>query len=134
MDEYGDQELDIKKNKNPELQKGHEYIIKRTMYDPFYIMVLDATEKCYRFQYENGNTTWVEKDYYHDTYMFVEDITDFKIQKEVKAFMEQEFESCGMCNGTGQIPDDGSTSGTRTCMVCGGSGQIVKTRTFKEFK
>jgi RecJ-like exonuclease len=134
MDEYNDWKVVEKGNNNPELVKGHEYILKRTTYDPFYILVLDVTEKTYHFKYENGNTFWVEKDYYSKTYTFVEDITSFKIQKNVKAFMEQEFENCGMCNGTGEIPDDGSTSGTRTCMVCGGSGQVMKTRTFKELK
>jgi len=134
MDEYGDQELNTKKNDNPELQKGHEYIIKRTMYEPFYVMILDVTEKCYRFKYENGNTTWVEKDYYDRTYRFVEDITSFKIQKDVKTFMEQEFETCSMCNGTGQIPDDSITTGKSICPLCGGSGQVMKTSTFKTFE
>lgn len=130
MDEYGDRELDIEKNDNVELQKGHEYIIKRTKYDPFYVTVLDVTAKCYRFQYENGNTDWVEKDYYDRTYTFVEDITEFKIQKEIKSFTEQTFESCPTCGGTGQIPDDSVTSGTRSCPLCLGSGQLLKTSRF----
>jgi len=133
MDEYGDQEIEKRENQ-PELQKGREYLVKRTMYDPFHIRVLDVTEKAYRFQYENGNTTWVEKDYYNNTYTFVEDITDFKIQKEVKTFMEQEFEVCGLCGGTGQIPDDNSTAGTKICPRCNGSGQVLKSSTFKTFE
>ena len=130
MDEYGDRELDIKKTNNPELQKGREYIIKRTMYEPFYVMILDVTEKVYHFQYENGNTAWVEKDYYKNTYTFVEDITDFKIQKNIRSFMEQTFEMCPSCGGSGQIPDDSITAGTTICPLCNGSGQILKTSKF----
>lgn len=134
MDEYGDREITPKSNKNPELQKGHEYVIKRTTYDPFYVMVLDVTDKCYRLRYENGNINWIEKDYYNSTYTFVEDITDFKIQHEIKTVMEQEFETCAYCNGTGQIPDDNVTGGKSTCPLCGGSGQALKSKTFKEIK
>ena len=78
MDEYQDNDelKELIQKENPELKQGHEYIIKRSMYEPFYIKVLNVTEKCYHFKYENGNTTWVEKNYYESTYTFVEDITD----------------------------------------------------------
>lgn len=133
MDECYDGDKNLSKTKdNPELQKGREYIIKRTSYDPFYVKVLDVTNTCYRFQYESGTTDWVLKDYYDRTYTFVEDITDFKIQQKVNRFLQQEFETCGMCGGTGQVPDEGSTATTKTCPVCWGAGQVMKSSTFKE--
>ena len=78
MDDYGDSD-DLKKlfeKSNPELKQGNAYIIKRTMYDPFYIKVLRVTEKCYKLQYENENTIWVEKEYYNSTYTFVEELSN----------------------------------------------------------
>lgn len=111
-------------NNNPELQKGGEYIIKRTRHESFYVKVLNVTKKLYHFKYENGNTTWMEKDYYNQTYTLVEDISEFQLN--IGIFMEQEFEMCPMCTGSGQITDDKSTAGTKICPVCTGSGQIIK--------
>jgi hypothetical protein len=132
MDEYEDREIK-KRADQTELQKGREYIIKRTSYDPFYIKVLDVTKTCYRFQYESGNTDWVLKDYYNSTYTFVEDITEFRIQQNVNRALKQTFETCGMCGGTGKVADEGSTAMTKTCPVCWGAGQVLKSSTFKEF-
>jgi len=126
MDDYQDNTELTEKSNNPELQKGREYIIKRTTYDPFYVRILDVTEKMYHFQYENGNKHWLEKDYYHKTYTFVEDITEFNIYVGTTTFMEQEFEQCPACHGSGSVPDDSSTAGSKICPVCGGSRQILK--------
>ena len=67
MDDYQDNvETTKEKTNNPELQKGNEYVIKRTPYEPFYVRVLNVTVKMYHLRYENGNTVWLEKDYYHN--------------------------------------------------------------------
>ena len=116
---------DTHKNDGLELQKGREYIVKRTPNNPFYVKVLEVTNKLYRFQYENGNTDWVEKDYYGGNYSLVEDITDFKIGFDVRRITEQNIKKCDNCGGSGRVPDKGSSSGDQLCPVCWGSGNTL---------
>jgi|SRR6056297_1031282 len=116
-------------NSNPELKKGGEYILKESKYcsHSYYVVVLNVTEKYYHLQYENGNTEWVEKKDFQNNIIVMEDISSFKIQKEIKKSVEQVFENCPLCNGNGRIPDDNTTSGETTCPICNGSGQRLKT-------
>ena len=99
------------------------------------------TDKAYKVRWNgSGSETWELKRRIYSDYSMVEDISDFVAPKpedlkfditykdvDVKwhpYFLETEI--CTMCGGSGQIPDDKSTAGTKLCMSCGGCGHKTK--------
>ena len=127
------------------LKKNHTYLIK-----PSYssgnvksITVLVISDKAYKLRWNNNcndNIEWILKNFLDSDYYFIEDITDIVIPKpeelkfdivyKVNNFKFRpyflESESCPFCGGSGQLPDDKSTAGSKICMSCGGCGHKIK--------
>jgi len=107
------------------------------------VTVLLITAKGYHLRWNNGldsSDSWMLKEEFEKNYTVVEDISDFVVAKPQEynytitygcgqplQYYYQTTENCGLCYGSGQIPDNNSTAGTKTCTFCNGSGKTVKT-------
>ncbi len=120
-----------------DLKENQSYLIKRTSSSSLIsITVMKKTEKAYLIRWNNHPNydafTWEEIDHMQDTYKVVEIITDVQtnlydqIKFNQKNQTRMEFEVCKTCMGTGNVEDRNSTSMTKTCIICWGSGVIKK--------
>jgi len=132
------------------LELNHTYLLRYGCTDTVSsVTILMITEKTYKVRWNGGGTeSWELKRRMYSDYTLVEDISDylapkpedFKFEITYKDVVEVkchpyfvETEACPFCGGSGQIPDDKTTAGTKTCMVCGGTGiKIKKTQIFFE--
>lgn len=115
-----------------DLQIGHTYLIKK--YNTLHsVTVLLITGTSFKLRWNNENNPhicWEEKREL-DKYIIVEDISDFITSHNVwvdtgcnydtTLKYKCEFNKCNLCDGTGTIPCDDTTSGVKTCPKCFGS-------------
>ena len=116
------------------LELNHTYLIRYGCTDTLSsVTVLMITDKAYKIRWNgSGSECWELKRRMDADYSLVEDISDFVVEPEktfkidYPLYYFQVTESCGLCYGSGQIPDTSSTAGKKTCTLCGGSGKTMK--------
>lgn len=118
------------------LELNHTYLIRYGCTDTLSsVTVLMITDKAYLIRWNGSGSECYELKRRMDAdYTVVEDISDFVVEKpatgnykiEYPLYYFQVTESCGLCYGSGQIPDTSSTAGKKTCTLCGGSGKSIK--------
>ena len=117
--------------KENEIKEGHTYLVDKHN-SIFSITILLITEKAYHIQlnHDNPSTTWWYKTDFDYKTDILEDITELEKNRK-KYFIspknsKQTYTLCYYCNGKGQVADDKSTAGTKTCAFCFGSGKILE--------
>lgn len=114
-----------------ELLLNHTYLLKYGYYILSSVTVLNITNKAYFLRWNRGLNsvdTWEEKEYIHNKYDVIEDVSDFVQNKncDVKYITAKtKWIQCPVCDGTGSIPNQESTSGFITCPNCFGSKMII---------
>jgi len=121
------------------LELNHTYLLRYGCTDTLHsVTVLLISDKAYNIRWNgSGAECWELKRRMNSDYTLVEDISDFVVGKydfkityvdtKLPLYYFQVTEDCGLCYGTGQIPDTSSTAGKKTCTLCGGSGKSIKT-------
>jgi hypothetical protein len=118
-----------------ELVQGNTYLIKYGSGSTIlHVTVLMVTDKAYRFKYETGSISWVERSEFNRDYNVVENITDFILKEKIKesdipvkeVTYSTEYETCPICHGTGEVPNVQTTAAFVTCPLCQGNKRVVK--------
>lgn len=103
------------------------------------VYVDKITETAYKLRKERSDGTWyvewVLKENFHENKKIVEFLNtpitppyvgteDIKIEINNPEYLKALTTFCPICNGTGRVPDDGSTAGDKACPKCNGTGII----------
>lgn len=124
------------------LEKDHTYLIRYGASDRVSsITILTITDTSYQLRWNNNINnpiTWELKETLHMDYSLVEDITKFDFDKSIEykfthesiefppfKFPTYKFATCPECGGTGVVPDNSSSSGTKICPRCWGSKMML---------
>jgi DnaJ-class molecular chaperone len=124
-----------------ELLLNHTYLLKYGYSDILSsVTVLNITNKAYSLRWNRGlesNDTWEEKEYIHNKYNIVEDISDFVINNNIPYQTTTDFVNmnnilkvktkwiqCPNCGGNGSVPNHETTAGFVTCPICLGAKVI----------
>lgn len=118
------------------LELNHTYLLRYGCTDTLHsVKVLLISDKAYKICWTgSGAECWELKKRMNADYSLVEDISDFVVKEQTTANIKIDYplcyfqvtESCGLCYGSGQIPDTSSTAGKKTCTLCHGSGKTIK--------
>lgn len=111
------------------LTKGHIYLLRYGCTDTLsQVEVLTITEKAYQVKWQSGNISWELKRRMNSDYSLVEDISDFPTYQEPAKFkFITKYVPCLGCGGTGSVPDQFTTTGTKLCPLCMGSKTVPET-------
>ena len=123
-----------------QLAQGGIYLVKNTYFhnDTFQEMYVERiSDEAYKFRKERSDGTWyiewVEKKQFHDRNEVLELLDKPMIPPpldtvkiEVNSPNQTLMDDCPVCNGMGQVPDPGTTGGSKSCPKCWGSGKTYK--------
>jgi len=125
-----------------QFEVGKIYLIENHYYHTksyHEVYVERITEKAYKLRKERANGTWFieweERKVFDERNNIIECLdtpmvpplvsnVDYKIEVNNPEYLKALTVACPICNGTGRVPDDGSTAGDKACPKCFGSGLI----------